>query len=191
MNSFHPILTPTRGRKPTRENRSGLMSRAALVLLGMTTTTLAQDSGLLRREAILPPPPAIVPEPLPPAQTPGTLGGFAPRLPTPARAQPSGVAAGLIESASSPAINLEVRVGQGRFLTFNQPLITPGRPAPLLAVGDPSITDFFQVNPRQLRLIGKRLGTTDLSITAWSDAAQSEQTTVFEVQVVADLDLDL
>ncbi len=46
------------------------------------------------------------------------------------------------------------------------------------------MTDFFQVGPRQLRLIGKRLGTTDLSITTGSG-----RTYDFEVQVVADLDL--
>ena len=60
----------------------------------------------------------------------------------------------------------------------------PGPPPPFLAVGDPSVADFFQVGPRQLRLIGKRLGTTDLSVTDGSG-----KTYDFEVQVVADLDI--
>ena len=60
----------------------------------------------------------------------------------------------------------------------------PNQPAPFIAVGDPTVADFFQVGPRQLRLIGKRLGATDLSVTTGSG-----KTYAFEVQVVADLDI--
>ncbi len=88
------------------------------------------------------------------------------------------------EGAGLTTALIEVKVGQGRFLTLKEDLAVTGQPAPILAVGDPSVTDFFQVGPRQLRLIGKRLGTTDLSITTGAG-----KTYDFEVQVVADLDL--
>ncbi len=105
-----------------------------------------------------------------------TLNGFEPRLPLPPppfRADPSG---------STAAI--EIKVGQGRFLTLKEDLTALGGPAPFVAVGDPSVADFFQVGPRQLRLLGKRLGTTDLTLTTGTG-----KTYDFEVQVVADLDV--
>ncbi len=54
----------------------------------------------------------------------------------------------------------------------------------MIAVGDPSVMDFVVLSPRQLRLIGHRLGTTDLSITA-----ADGQMFNFEVHVVADLSI--
>ena len=112
------------------------------------------------------------------------MGGFATRLPSPPTTRGMGGASGLVESAGQPTANVEVKVGQGRFLTLKEDLVVPGQAAPFLAVGDPSVTDFFQVGPRQLRLIGMRMGTTDLSITTGSG-----RTYDFEIQVVADLDL--
>ena len=86
---------------------------------------------------------------------------------------------------------IEVKVGQGRLLTLAEGIDAgpkgPGAPpaiAPLIAVGDPRIVDFFQVTPRHLRLLGKRLGTTDLAITSAAGTTYE-----YEVQVVADLDV--
>ncbi|WZP00662.1 pilus assembly protein N-terminal domain-containing protein [Isosphaeraceae bacterium EP7] len=78
---------------------------------------------------------------------------------------------------------IEVKLGQGRFLTFKDDLAQEDKPAPFLAVGDPSVVDFFQVGPRQLRLIGKSLGSTDLTVTDSTGRSYD-----FEVRVVADLD---
>ena len=104
------------------------------------------------------------------------LAGFAPRLPPPSRT--------FIEDISTNAATIEVKLGQGRFLTLKENLSAPGQPAPFIAIGDPSVLDFFQPGLRQLRLIGKKLGTTDLTITT-----SSGKTYDFEVQVVADLDV--
>jgi pilus assembly protein CpaC len=79
---------------------------------------------------------------------------------------------------------IEVKVGQGRFVALKEDLAVQGQPAPFIAVGDPSVVDFYQVGPKQLRLIGKKLGTTDLSITTGGN-----KTYDFEIQVVADLDV--
>jgi len=104
------------------------------------------------------------------------LAGFTPRLPPPPRT--------FIEELSANSAIIEVKIGQGRFLTLKENLSAPGQPAPFIAVGDPSVLDFFQPGLRQLRLIGKKLGTTDLTVTT-----SSGRTYDFEIQVVADLDV--
>lgn len=115
---------------------------------------------------------------------PRTLGGFDPEqrptvLPRPV---PS-----FVDSLAKPSSLIEVKLGQGRILALKQQLTGPGQNAPFLAVGDPNVLDFYVVGPQQIRLIGKKLGTTDLSVTIGA-GAQSE-TLDFEVQVVADLDV--
>ena len=78
---------------------------------------------------------------------------------------------------------VEVVLGQGRILTTRVDFTGQGRRA-VIALGDPSVLDFVVLSPRQLRLIGHRLGTTDLSITATDGEIFN-----FEVHVVADLTL--
>ena len=96
----------------------------------------------------------------------------------------------MADSLGVPDGYFRVKIGQGRIFPLKEPLrpTRPGEPVqaapPLIAVGDPSVMDFYQVNESQLRLVGKRLGTTDLSISYGSG-----QTFEYEIQVVADLDL--
>jgi pilus assembly protein CpaC len=127
-------------------------------------------------------------------------GGFAAGQDVPVRTTPIGAiptplplpqpppnptqANSLVESLASSTSLIEVKVGQGRFLTLKENLVIPGKPQPLIAVGDSSVADFFAVGTRQFRVIGKRLGTTDVSITT-SDGRVHD----FEIQVVADLDV--
>lgn len=126
---------------------------------------------------------ALAQDPVPPTPTP-TLSGFPSALPTPASARDLPAAASLIDGVGEAVGLLEVKVGQGRFVVLKEDLAAPNQPAPFLAVGDPSVADFFQVGPRQLRLIGKKLGSTDLSVTT-----SSGKTYAFDVQVVADLEV--
>ena len=72
-------------------------------------------------------------------------------------------------------------VNQARILTLKQD-ITAGPSQALIAVGDPTILDFTVLNSRQLRIIGRGIGVTDLSITT----ARNE-TYTFEIRVLADL----
>ena len=98
--------------------------------------------------------------------------------------RPTPLAAAL--APATAAQRIEVKVGQGRFLTLNQDLADPRNPnaiGPFLAVGDPNILDFYQVDARRIRLIGKALGATDFTIV---NAAG--ETLDFEVRVTADLD---
>ncbi len=107
----------------------------------------------------LPPPPRIDPLPPPPdAATPTLSDAFA-------------------------AATIEVKVGQGRFLTFPEDLAQQGKPgSSFLAVGDPQVADFFPAGPRQVRLMGKRLGVTDFVATT-----ASGKTYEYELRIVPDL----
>lgn len=85
-------------------------------------------------------------------------------------------------SSSDGAI--ELVVGQGKTVTLKKEISTE-EAVGVIAVGDPSIVDFEVLpNPRFLRLLGKRVGVTDLSIVT----AEDEVLTVM-VRVLYDLDL--
>jgi pilus assembly protein CpaC len=89
----------------------------------------------------------------------------------------------MVEGLKGNDAAFDVLVNQARILTLKQD-ITAGPGRPLVAVGDPTIVDFTIISPRQLRLNGRGIGVTDLSITT----AQNE-TIVFEIRVLADLTL--
>src|SRR5262249_21757738 len=89
----------------------------------------------------------------------------------------------LVDGLSSTDKAFEVPLGQGRILTTRAALADKA----VIAVGDPSVVDFIPIpgpgnNVRQIRLLGRRLGSTDLSITTPDGAVYT-----FEVRVVADL----
>ena len=114
--------------------------------------------------------------------------GTRPTLPvipmTPAKPQagPHGVSSFVAGLKGNDAV-LEITLGQGRILSTRVDLSGPGGKA-VIAVGDPSVMDFVVLSPRQIRLIGHRLGTTDLSITT-----NDGQIVNFEVHVIADLSI--
>jgi pilus assembly protein CpaC len=86
-----------------------------------------------------------------------------------------------VDKGSTNDAVVEIIVGQSRILTLKEEL--KGAGGPLIAVGDPSVMNFTIVNTRQLRLVGERIGVTDLSVVT-----ADNRTYHFEVQVVADLD---
>jgi pilus assembly protein CpaC len=89
-----------------------------------------------------------------------------------------------VDSLSSRDAAIEVVVGQGRILTLKEDITAGGKAEALVAAGDPTVIDFVIINPRQIRLIGQRIGVTDLAITT-----SAGRTYTFEVRVVIDLDL--
>jgi pilus assembly protein CpaC len=120
-------------------------------------------------------------------QQPGTpVSGFQSGVPLvpQRRPQPMAEVAALVESVGTNDAAFEVIVGQGRLLTLKENLAAPGRPRPVIAVGDPSVIDFTVVGPRQIRILGQRIGSTDLSITN-----ADGRTISIEVNVVADLNV--
>ncbi len=88
-----------------------------------------------------------------------------------------------VDSLRGNDATFDVLVNQARILTLKQD-ITAGPTQALIAVGDPTILDFTVVNSRQLRIIGRGIGVTDLAITT----ARNE-TYNFEIRVLADLTL--
>jgi pilus assembly protein CpaC len=88
-----------------------------------------------------------------------------------------------IDSLTVNDAAFEVVVSQGRILTVKEDLAPAGQTA-LIAVGDPSIVDLKVVSRRQLRVVGLRVGATDVSITAVDGRVYG-----LEVRVVVDLEL--
>lgn len=92
--------------------------------------------------------------------------------------------ASFIDTLKGNDVAIRIVVGQGRMLTTRGPIATEAGDA-MIAVGDPTILDFDVLpNPRMLRLHGKRVGVTDLSITT-----SDNQVYNFEVHVGYDLAL--
>jgi pilus assembly protein CpaC len=92
--------------------------------------------------------------------------------------------ASFIDSLKGTDAAVEVLIGQGRLLTLKRD-ITGGQGTAVVAVGDPTVIEFEVLpNPRMIRLIGRRAGVTDMSITA-----ADGETFSFEVHVVYDMEL--
>jgi pilus assembly protein CpaC len=119
-----------------------------------------------------------------PFLTDQTISGFPLALqPVPQRGPQSRAdVASFVESLGTNDASFEVVVGQGRLLTLKENLAVAGKAKPVIAVGDPSIVDFVVVGPRQIRLVGQKVGATDVSITTGDGKTFS-----FEIEVVADL----
>jgi pilus assembly protein CpaC len=107
-------------------------------------------------------------------------------MPDQAHRPPAGKEAitSFIDSLSVKDGVFEVIAGQGRILNLKEDIGSSKKGPAMIAVGSPYIIDFVPLSLRQIRIIGLRLGTTDLSITT-SDG----RTYSVEVHVVADLDV--
>jgi pilus assembly protein CpaC len=92
----------------------------------------------------------------------------------------------LIEKLSRNDASFEVIVGQSRTITLGKDLQWPkgDSPPPSVSISDPLIADVMVAGNRQLRILGKQVGITDLTI----NTGEGEQFT-YEVHVVLDLQL--
>ncbi len=128
----------------------------------------------------------VVPRTTIPAQDPRPAEGDAPdeRLSStrpPDDMEPVG---SFIDSLKANDAAFEVLVGQGRLLTTRRPIAMQDGAA-VVAVGDPTVIDFeILPNPQMIRVTGKRIGVTDISITT-----AGGETYAFEVHVTYDLEL--
>jgi pilus assembly protein CpaC len=162
-----------------------LVSVVLFASLGERTRAQTQASGAdVPLPAAIPAPP--LPQPPPPLpQVESEDATLLPRVPLaePRPLQGPTSARSFIQSLSTKDAAFEVVIGQARILTTQED-ISAGQGQALIAVGDPSVIEFTVVNPRQIRVVGLRIGVTDLSVTT-----SRNQTFSFEVRVVADLSL--
>lgn len=96
-------------------------------------------------------------------------------------------ATSLVQKLTSSDATFEVIVGQSRTMILEQPLELQedgDDPEPAIAISDPSIADVMLTGNRHIRILGRRLGVTDLTIST----GRGEMVT-FQVQVVLDLKL--
>jgi len=125
----------------------------------------------------------------------GTAGGLYPVAPVvPSKLESPSLrfteASSFIDKMSQTDASFEVIVGRSRTLTLKDPLgeLPEGKQEadaqPSLAVGDPSIADFTLVGDRHIRLLGKRIGVTDLTIVTATGKSFH-----YDVHVVLDLKL--
>jgi pilus assembly protein CpaC len=98
-------------------------------------------------------------------------------------ASPRGPVAGLVDSITTSDAEIEVILGRSRIITLKAPLgVEQG--VPLVAVGDPTVLDFDVVGPRHLRIVTKRVGVSDFTVTT-----DNGETYAFDIRVVYDLPL--
>src|SRR5579883_224154 len=133
-----------------------------------------------------PAPPQLLAQPQPAACPIGGFPSCLPTLPDQAHRPPTGKEAitSFIDSLSVKDGVFEVVVGQARIMTLKEDLATGKKGTALVAVGSPFIVDYNVLSMRQIRIVGQRLGSTDLSITT-----ADNRTYTVEVRVVADLDV--
>jgi pilus assembly protein CpaC len=85
-----------------------------------------------------------------------------------------------IDDLSTNDAYFDVYLGQSRVLTLKDQMKAPA----LIGVGDPSVVDFTVINPRQIRIVGVRMGVSDVSVITTDDKVYN-----YEVRVVADLEI--
>jgi pilus assembly protein CpaC len=94
--------------------------------------------------------------------------------------------ASLLKNVQGNDATIEVVVGRGRLITLQAPLAAAnGNETPVVAVGDPTVLDFdILPSSRMIRVLGRRVGITDLSVITADGKAYS-----FEIRVTYDLNL--
>ena len=91
--------------------------------------------------------------------------------------------AAFVEAMDGNDATIELVVNQGRLLTLKGDIST-AEGTGVIAMADPTVFDFDLLKPRILRLTGRRVGVTDLSIMTADGETYS-----FEVRVGYDLEL--
>lgn len=77
-------------------------------------------------------------------------------------------ATSLVQKLTSADAAFEVIVGQSRTMILEQPLELQedgDNPEPAIAISDPSVADVMLTGNRQIRILGRKLGVTDLTIS--------------------------
>ncbi|MFH5803391.1 type II and III secretion system protein family protein [Alienimonas sp. DA493] len=153
--------------------------------VGLPAPAAAQEADLRELRA---PAPLAVPQPIP-LPAPLAAGGVGANadgiMPEVVDRLPAGVS-----NVSEPGGGFEVGVDRSRILTLEKPLpesayesLSPS-PQSAVAAGDERVLSVEVIDAHRVRLYGRRMGVTDLSIVAKDGTVTS-----MEVAVTADLDL--
>ncbi len=94
--------------------------------------------------------------------------------------------AGLLSSLQGQDSVFEVVVGRSKLLTLNEPLASfENESIPVVATGDPTVIDFdILPNSQMIRVLGRRVGMTDLSVIT-----RNGQAYTFQVKVSYDINV--
>src|SRR5207302_866271 len=114
---------------------------AVLLCLALTGRAWAQPDVIATTEPPVPKKPQAALEPLP-VKSP----------------RPAAEVAKYLEPLTTNDAVFEVTLGQSRLLTLKADL----KDQSFVGIGDPTIIDFRIINARQIRIVGDRLGVTDL-----------------------------
>jgi pilus assembly protein CpaC len=163
--------------------KTNFFTWTVVISIGWTLTTSAQN--VLRDPAVVQAATAQAPDgqPLPvvPLVNPRPAEGSRPGQQW-NTAPSGGPVSSLVESVRGNDAALDVVVNQGRLITLKADIASRNGLG-AIAVGDPSVVEFQLLpNPRVIRLLGRRPGVTDLSITTVDG-----QSLNFEVRVLYDL----
>ena len=96
-------------------------------------------------------------------------------------------ASSLVQRLTESDAAFEVIVGQSRTMILERALEWQedgDAPEPSISISDPTVADVMLTGSRQIRILGRKVGTTDLSISMGNGEIAS-----FEIQVVLDLRL--
>jgi pilus assembly protein CpaC len=84
---------------------------------------------------------------------------------------------------SKPDGEFEIIAGGARLLTLRQEIARDGKVRPLIAAGSQGVIDFDVINSRVIRIVGRRIGVTDLTILT-----DKNEHYIFRIHVVYDLE---
>jgi pilus assembly protein CpaC len=157
------------------------------LLYVLSAAALAQPAPNAETAGCLPPNmlPAVPAYPPRPAEGPTPAEAW----PTTRQGKDAAPVAKFVDPMRGNDAVIKLMIGQGRLLTFKTDIAasTANGSKPFIALGDPSIADIAvlpNASPRMIRVIGRRAGTTDLSVIGADGQAYG-----FELQVLHDLEM--
>jgi pilus assembly protein CpaC len=170
----------------TKAATQGIRWIAGVAILGLVVQTgwlsipaLAQQPVNPEAAGCLPPNTLPVVPAYPPRPLTGTMQGE--MWPGARQGKDAAPVATLVDPLRGNDAAIKLRIGEGRLLTFKTDIAGARS---LIALGDPTIADFVPIDNRRIRLVGRRAGSTDLSVIGADGQAYG-----FELQVLYDLDM--
>lgn len=123
------------------------------------------------------------PEPVPGKLDSGFTSGLNVVQEIPSRPQLGPIGIDPLVQLSKVDGEFEIIAGTSRLLTLRTEIAREGKVRPLIAAGSQQVIDFDVINSRVIRVVGRRIGTTDLTILT-----DKNEHYVFRIHVVYDME---